>query len=104
MKLKLKLRMKRKPFLMMVGIVFLILVVNIVSAGIWDDFLNLFSDEKTIDKLTNDDIYKELILNDAKTTTAIITLKNPTETTDILRENIKVNFIQECGKVNISPL
>ena len=44
MKLKLKLQMKRKSFLIMVGIVFLALIVNIVSAGIWNDFLNLFSD------------------------------------------------------------
>ena len=92
--------MKLKLFLMIMGIVFLLLGTNIVSAGIWDDFLKLFSSEKTIDDLINDDVYKELILNDAITKSAIITIKNPMETTDILRENIKVNFIQECGKVN----
>lgn len=99
MKIKIKLQMEKKPFLIMVAIVFLVLIVNIASAGVWDDFLNLFSNEKTIDDLTNDDVFKELILNDAVKTESIIKFKNPIET-NIERRNIKVNFIQECGFVD----
>ena len=100
MKIKLKLQMKRKSFLIMVGIVFLALIVNIVSAGIWDDFLNLFSDEKAIDDITRDDVYKELILNDAIKTEAIFTLKNPINDVSIKRDDIKINFNEVCGNVN----
>ena len=100
MKIKLKLQMRPKSFLIMIGIVLLILIINVVSAGVWDDFLNLFSNKKRIDNLVGEDVYKKLILNDAQNTKAIITLNNPMETIDIKRDNIKVKFIQKCGKVN----
>jgi hypothetical protein len=100
MRISLKLQTKRKSFLIMVAIIFLILMVNIVTAGIWDDFLNLFSGEKTIADVTNDDVYEELVLNDAKNTEAIITIKNPMELVDIKRDDIKVDFIENCGHIN----
>ena len=100
MKIKLKLRMEKKSFLIMIGIVFLALIVNIVSAGIWDDFLNLFSDEKTIEDITRDDVFKELVSNDAIKTEAIFTLKNPISDISIKRDDIKINFNEVCGNVN----
>ncbi|MBY9021764.1 MAG: hypothetical protein KGD67_11970, partial [Candidatus Lokiarchaeota archaeon] len=83
MKIKLKLKMEKKSYLIMISIILLVLIVNMASAGIWDNFLNLFSDEKTIDDITKDDVYKELILNDASKTEAIILIKNPVENISI---------------------
>ena len=54
-----------------------------------------------ITKITKDDVFKELVLNDEKKAEAILTIKNPMETTDIKRENIKVNFIEDCGSVAV---
>ena len=100
MKIKLKLKMEKKSYLIMVMIFFLVLLVNIVYAGIWDDFLNLFSDEKKLDDVVNDDVFKELILNDASKTEAIMLIKNPVESINIQRDDIKINFNEVCGSVN----
>ena len=92
--------MKIKSFLIIMGIVFMLLGTNIVSAGIWDDFLNLFSDEKTIDDLTKDDIFKELVSNSPQKTEAVFSIKNPMNTKQINRKDIKIKFNEVCGKVN----
>ena len=92
--------MEKKSYLVMISIILLVLIVNMASAGIWDDFLNLFSDEKTIDDLTKDDVYKELILNDASKTEAIMLIKNPVDDISIKRNDIKINFNEVCGNVN----
>ena len=99
MKIKLRFQIGKKSFLIMVAIVFLVLIVNMASAGIWDDILKLFSDEKTIDDLTKDDVYKELILNDASKTEAIMLIKNPVDDISIKRDDIKIYFNEVCGNV-----
>ena len=56
--------------------------------------------ETDITKVIKDDIFKELISNDASKTEAVFTLENPMKTEQISREDIKVKFNEVCGKVN----
>jgi len=59
-----------------------------------------FSITNDINDLTKDDIFKELISNDASKTEAVFSIKNPTKTKSISREDIKINFNEVCGHVN----
>ncbi len=59
-----------------------------------------FSITNDINDLTKDDVFKELISNNARKTEAVFSLKNPLNKEQISREDIKINFNEVCGKVN----
>ncbi len=51
-------------------------------------------------KITKDDVFKELVSNDAGKTEAVFKLQNVMNTEQINRNDIKINFNEVCGKVN----
>jgi len=76
-------------FIVFCVLVFLTTIVGAMASGDLD-LINV--------DIKNDDIYKELKLNDATNREAIISFKNPTNEI-ISRNDIKVNFVEDCGKV-----
>lgn len=71
---------------------FLIVLVTIAGVMAKDNLID-------INVVVKDDIFKELKLNDAKNTNAILEIKNPMKNINIKREDIKVNFVEDCGYI-----
>ena len=97
--MRLKLIYDKKSMVLNINffLVFFLIMLMIIPLG-YSKNDNLSTDN--LDEITKDDIFKELILNDASKTEAVFSIKNPTKTKSISREDIKINFNEVCGHVN----
>ena len=91
----------KKILVFMLFIILFSIMINLqTSAGTLpiDGLLN----STDITKISKDDVFKELKSNDIGE--SIFSIKNPMNIESIKKEDIKVNFIEECGYVKTDEL